>query len=210
MKLRTYILCVLISISSLYASGNTSGESPDSTRRIPTALTAGAVVERPPRLLMLKTNAIPWAATILNIEPEIQVAPNITVALPIWYCPWFIAERRSLRVAAFQPEGRWWLKKAGEGHFGGLHASLAWYNLKWGDYRYQDQGRPLLGAGITYGYAFRFGEKWGVELSIGAGYMNLRYDRFYNTHNGQLADTRRTSYFGLDHLAISLVYNLEL
>lgn len=160
------------------------------------------------RMIAVKTNAVAWGATILNVEGELQLSRKFSLSVPFWYCPWFIGERRALRVAAFQPEGRWWPRKVGHGHFVGVHGSLAWYNLKWGDYRYQDQGRPLLGGGITYGYSFRFGEHWGLELSAGVGYINTRYDRFFNTYNGQLADRLQTSYFGPDHLSISLVYEI--
>lgn len=193
---------------TLPVSQNDSTESKD-TKHFPTALTMEGIQDRPQRLIALKTNIVPWAATIMNIEGEVQIWHNLSFSLPIWYCPWFIAERHALRIAAFQPEVRWWLKEPGQGHFGGIHGSFAWYNLKWGDYRYQDRGRPLCGAGITYGYAFTVKERWGVELSIGAGYLNMRYDRFYNTDNGQLADTRKTSYFGIDHLSVSLVYNFS-
>ena len=215
MKLRHLIICAVITTSVPCIAQNPIENSPDSTPQdstqyIPAALTVNPAEEHSPRLLMVKTNALPWGATIMNIEAEIQVARQITISLPIWYCPWFIAEKHALRVAAFQLEGRWWLSEPGHGHFGGIHATVAWYNLKWNKYRYQDRGRPLLGAGITYGYAFRFGENWGLELSAGVGYFNTRYDRFYNTYNGQLADTRNTSYFGLDHLSISVVYRLKI
>lgn len=207
-----FVVSALIGITgeayALQFSQNDSTEA-KATKRFPTALVMEGLQERPQRMVALKTNIVPWAATIMNIEGEIQIWRNLSVSVPLWYCPWFISERHALRVVAFQPEVRWWLNEPGQGHFGGLHGSFAWYNLRWGNYRYQDHGRPLLGAGITYGYAFTLKEKWGVELSIGAGYLNMRYDRFYNTENGERADTRKTSYFGLDHLSVSLVYHFS-
>ncbi len=213
MKLPPLILCTLLASGAL-ASAQEAPEghalpAPTGAQRVPSSLMVSPSEQVSSRMIAVKTNAVAWGATIMNIEGEIQVAPRVSVSLPIWYCPWFVAERHALRVAAFQPEARWWLKAAGEGHFGGVHASLAWFNLKWGSYRYQDRGRPLLGAGITYGYAFRLSPNWGLELSIGAGYLNMRYDRFYNTPNGRLVDTRQTSYFGPDHLSVSLVYHIN-
>lgn len=178
-------------------------------RRVPEALKARPGHDSPPRLITVKTNLVPWCASVMNIGVEMQLSGNISLSLPVWYCPWFISDRRALRVAALQPEGRWWFHRPGEGHFAGVHASVAWYNLKWGRYRYQDNSRPLLGAGLTYGYAFRFDPHWGLELSAGVGFVNTRYDRFYNTRNGQLADTRATSYFGPDHLSISILYHIN-
>lgn len=199
-------------ISMMAAPGVVAAQSTpprDSEKRVPAALLARSSDYRRPRMAVVKTNAVAWGATIMNIEGEIQLSPKITLSLPIWYCPWFFDSHHALRTAAFQPEARWWFANPGEGHFGGIHASLAWYNLKWGDYRYQDQGRPLLGGGITYGYAFRFNQNWGMEISVGVGYLNLRYDRFYNTVNGRLIDVRQTSYFGPDHLSASIVYHIN-
>lgn len=159
-----------------------------------------------PSFLSVKTNILPWMATIMNLEGEIGFSGKISLAIPVWYCPWFIGDQKSLRILFLQPEARWWFSSPGKGHFLGIHASVAWFNMKYNKYRYQDRGRPLLGAGITYGYSLRFKKNWGLEFSAGAGYVNTRYDRFYNVFNGRLHDTCVTSYFGLDHLSVSLVY----
>lgn len=207
MKLLPFLICAFIASGGVAAAQNAGKATP--AKRVPAALMANPSERSPRRMMVLKTNAVAWGATIMNIEGEIQVGPNVSLTLPIWYCPWFVSGRHALRTAAFQPEARWWLSAPGEGHFGGIHASIAWYNLKWGNYRYQDQRRPLLGAGITYGYAFRFSPHWGLEMSIGAGYFNLRYDRFYNTGNGRRIDVRQTSYFGPDHLSVSVAYHIN-
>lgn len=183
-----------------------AGEHPDTTIR------KGRKPAKRPGLTLLtvKTNVIPWGATIMNIAGEAGITRNISVSLPVWYCPWFIGEKRALRILSFQPEARWWFANAGEGHFVGIHGSVAWYNMKYGRYRYQDTGRPLLGAGLSYGYSLKFHDSWGIEFSLGAGYLNTRYDRFYNVFNGQLHDTRVTSYLGIDNLSVSFVYIFPL
>ena len=192
-----------------HSISGTLNDSSYTTKGIPDVLKVNLQSVSSPRLITVKTDAVPWCGSIMNLGVEVEITPHISVALPVWYCPWFISDSHSLRVAALQPEGRWWLKESGEGHFAGIHASVAWYNLKWGRYRYQDYHMPLLGAGLTYGYAFRFDRHWGLELSAGVGFVYTRYDRFYNTHNGQLADRRGTSYFGPDHLSISLLYHIN-
>lgn len=163
-----------------------------------------------PRELCVKTNALPWAVTVMNVELEAAVSDHISITLPAMWCPWFISRRHAFRIAAFQPSGRWWLKSYGKGHFFGPHFSVAWFNIKYGDYRYQDCGRPALGAGVTYGYALRLNNSWRIEFSIGAGWLSSQYDRYYNSSNGSLADTRRTSYFGIDHAGISIAYCFDL
>ena len=160
--------------------------------------------------MALKTNLLPWAASVMNAGLEVCLSDKVSVSVPVLWCPWFIGETKALRVLAFQPECRWWLGNAGKGHYVGPHLSLAWYNLKHGKFRYQDKGQPLVGVGLSYGYALRIKDNWGFEFSAGCGYVVLRYERYYNVDNGKLADTRKTSYFGIDHIGASLIYNFNL
>ena len=157
-------------------------------------------------LFSLKTNIVPWLATIPNIGGEIKTAGPISVDLALWWCPWKISEKYSLKTFAILPEVRWWFNPEWKGHFLGLHLTAAWFNLRYNKDRYQDYDRPLLGAGLTYGYFFEFNREWGLELNIGVVYMNMQYDRYYNIPNGALIDQRKTSYIGLDRLGITFSY----
>ena len=124
---------------------------------------------------------------------------------------WDISKSHALRIIGTQPEFRYWLTTPGRGHFFGLHAHAARYNLKWNDTRYQDTDRPLLGGGISYGYLLPFNETWGMEFNIGAGYANTRYDLYHNTNNvkdGQLYDTRTLNYWGITRIGLSFIYKL--
>ena len=161
------------------------------------------------RYIALKTNVAAWAGTIMNAAIDVQVAEHVTVELPVLWCPWHIGDRRSATVFALQPEARWWLTQPGEGHFFGLHAHAAWYNVRWKDDRYQDTGRPLLGAGLSYGYLLPLGSRWAGEFTLGAGYANTRYDTFYNIDNGTRIDTRTKSYWGITRIGVSLVYRFN-
>lgn len=169
-----------------------------------------SMTKRKPVGMSLKTNAIPWTATIMNIAGEVNLSDKISLSVPVWWCPWFIGQSHALRVLALQPEGRWWFCKAGTGHFIGPHISVAWFNLRHNHIRYQDHGSPLLGAGLTYGYRLMLNRRLDLEFSIGAGYMTMRYDRFHNVGNGALINTMKSSYLGIDHAGVSLVYNFNL
>lgn len=162
------------------------------------------------RRVGIKTNGVLWGATVMNAEGELFFHPHVSCSLGLAWCPWFLSDKFSLRNLSILPEARWWLNKNMSGHFFGIHISVSWYNVKYEDYRYQDTGRPLLGAGITYGYYFPLTKHWGIELSVGAGYVNMRYDRFLNVSNGPKLDTRQTSWFGIDRAAVSLSYRLPL
>lgn len=160
--------------------------------------------------VIVKTNAIPWALAVMNIEGEIAISEKFSLSVPVLWSPWSVSSNKGIKLIAVQPEGRWWLSHAGVGHFFGLHFSLASYNIRYGNIRYQDAGRPALGGGITYGYALHLNKSLGLEFSIGGGYITTRYDRFHNCHNGALIDTRVTGYWGIDHASVSLSYTFHI
>lgn len=158
------------------------------------------------RYVALKSNIPFQALSMHNLAVEVQVHKQVTVDFPVMWSVSDIEREHAVRGIAFQPEGRWWLKKAGTGHFFGIHAHAAWFNLKWEDTRYQTDKRPLLGAGISYGYKLPLSAHWGAEFNIGAGYANMKYDTFYNVENGAQLDTRIRHYWGITRVGISLVY----
>lgn len=161
------------------------------------------------RYLSLKTNLAAWAGTIMNVSADIQTGKHLSLELPLLWCPWHISDQHSVRIFTFQPELRYWLSKPGQGHFFGLHAHVGWFNAKWNDRRYQDVDRPLLGAGISYGYLLPLNDRWAAEFTLGAGYANLKYDTYYNIANGVRLDTQTKNYWGITRVALSLVYRFN-
>lgn len=161
------------------------------------------------RCHVLKTNVAFDAIGVLNLAYEVQLHRKMTLDLPVMWSLWDAQREHALRVIALQPELRWWTgSEVGRGHFFGLHAHTAWFNFKWEDNRYQDVGRPLLGAGLSYGYKLPLGQHWGAEFNVGVGYANLKYNTYYNIENGALINTRIRHYWGLTRLGLSLVYRL--
>ena len=158
------------------------------------------------RYIALKTNVPFDALAVQNLALEVQLHKHITIDFPIMWSISDIEREHAIRGIALQPEGRWWLKKAGTGHFFGLHTHLAWFNAKWEDNRYQTAKRPLAGAGISYGYKADLSAHWEVEFNIVAGYANMKYDTFYNIENGAWLNTRIRHYWGITRAGLSLVY----
>lgn len=185
---------LLISLTLSSAIGN------DSVANVPERITGD-------RYVAVKTNVVAWAAGVANLEGELQVGRHLSIDLPVWWSPYFISDRFALRTLFVQPELRYWMKTPGSGHFFGVHGGVAWYNLRLNDWRYQDVERPLINGGISYGYSLRLNSHLNAEFTIGVGYVNTKYDRYYNIENGAVADTRETSYFGVDRVGISLVYH---
>lgn len=156
--------------------------------------------------IALKAN-VPFAAVaIQNLALEVQCHEHISVDFPVMWSISDLDPKHAVRTFALQPEGRWWTGTVGKGHFFGLHAHVAWFNLKWEEDRYQSQKRPLMGAGISYGYKLPISEHWGAEFNIGAGYANMKYNTYYNIENGAKIDTRIRNYWGITRLGLSLVY----
>lgn len=162
------------------------------------------------RYLAVKTNLAAWAGTIMNLAADVQVSEHFSVELPVLWCPWYVSDKHVVKTFTIQPEARYWLSKPGAGHFFGVHAHVGWYSVKWNRDRYQDTGRPLLGAGISYGYLLPFNEHWAGEFTLGAGYANMRYDTYYNMDNGARIDTRTKNYWGITRIGLSVVYRFNL
>lgn len=162
------------------------------------------------RYLAVKTNLAAWAGTIMNLAADVQVSEHFSVELPVLWCPWYVSSEHAVKTFTIQPEARYWLSKPGKGHFFGVHAHVGWFNVKWNRDRYQDTDRPLLGAGISYGYLLPFNAHWAGEFTLGAGYANMRYDTYYNMDNGARIDTRTKNYWGITRVGLSVVYRFNL
>lgn len=158
------------------------------------------------RYVSVKTNFAYWAGAVANLSADIQLHRKLSLELPFDWSLWDIERVHGVRLVLFQPEVRWWMKNVGKGHFVGVHAHAGVFNVKWKDIRYQTAGRPLLGAGLTYGYSLPFSEHWGAEFLLGVGYANMKFDEFYNIDNGAKICTDELNYWGITKLGISLVY----
>lgn len=162
------------------------------------------------RYVAVKTNLAAWAGTIMNLAADVQVSEHFSVELPVLWCPWYVSSKHAVKTFTIQPEARYWLSKPGAGHFFGVHAHVGWYSVKWNRDRYQDTDRPLLGAGISYGYLLPFNEHWAGEFTLGAGYANMKYNTYYNVDNGARIDTRTKNYWGITRVGLSVVYRFNL
>lgn len=158
------------------------------------------------RYIALKTNVPFLAFAVQNIALEVQCHEHISIDFPVIWSISDIEREHAIRTFSLQPEARWWTKTVGQGHFFGLHTHISWFNLKWEEDRYQSGKRPLLGAGISYGYKLPLSRHWGAEFNIGAGYANMKYNTYYNIENGAKIDTRVRNYWGITRVGLSLVY----
>lgn len=166
----------------------------------------------------ISTNAVGWGMAIANATGEWSFRPHWSAALSLYYSAWnYGTSTRKFRTFVFRPEARWWLRPDNTGFFVDAHVGMYSFNFarsRW-RYRLQDtRGRhPALGGGIGVGYHWAPWQKadgnrrhWSFQAQAGVGVYHLHYDRFVNHPGGQKVDTRTSTFFGIDNVAISVVY----
>jgi hypothetical protein len=168
----------------------------------------------------INSNLLYDATTSMNLGLEFKLSNTSTLKLPVTYNPWTLENNKKFKFILFQPEWRWWLCEAFTGHFFGIHAHYAYYNIggidkiAWSiplsDYmqKHRFQGW-LAGGGLTYGYQFYLAPRWSLEASLGIGYAYLNYDTYYCEECGKLIGRDNKNYFGLTQAGISLIYFLK-
>lgn len=160
----------------------------------------------------IKTNLLQWAVGVANIGVEIPIGDQFSVDVPFTYSPYTLARRWKLRVMGLQPEFRWWLNEQMNGHFVGVHAHAAYFNVAVNKKtRYQDKNgdTPLWGMGVSYGYAMPLCERWGMEFTLGAGYARIAYDKFNNVPNGAEYASKTKNYWGITRAGATLIYKFN-
>lgn len=169
------------------------------------------------RELTLKTNLIGIGMGHANIAAEIDLAPHWSVAVPFYYSGGFDYFKPTIkfRGIVLQPQARYYFK-GNDGWYVGAHVGLGWYNFALdGEFRIQDYKgrRPAWGGGLGAGYSLQFKKnpRWGMEFALGAGVYDVKYDIFYNEHNGPYAETGvHDTFFGIDNASIAFTYKFDL
>ena len=167
------------------------------------------------RQLTIKTNAIGWGLSAMNIAVELDIARNWSISLPFYYSGTnYFKETIKFRTATLQPEVRYYIPSV-TGLYAGIHAGVGWFNYALdGTYRIQDAGgkRPAWGGGLGIGYKtqFRSNPRWGMEFALGAGVYDAKYDKFYNEPNGPYVEKGiRKTFVGIDNAAVSFTYSFD-
>lgn len=162
-------------------------------------------------ILAFKTNALYLLAGVANAGVEARLADRFSFDMPVVFSPYTIKNNYRLRALALQPEFRFWFKEFTDGHFVGINGNFAWFNVALSNNnRYQDTNRPLMGASISYGYAWKILPFLSLEFTVSAGYANIHYDVFYNVENGIRYNSGVKNYWGLTKAGVNLVYIINI
>lgn len=158
----------------------------------------------------LKSNLLYWATTTPNAGMEFSLGRHFT--FDIWgaYNAWKFGSDMKLNLYLVQPEFRYWPCQRFEGHFIGVHGHYGHFNIGMipfiPDLKDKIYRGDLYGAGISYGYHWAIGERWGIEATIGAGYVYMDYDKFKCVDCAELIGSYKRSYFGPTRIGLSFIY----
>ena len=162
----------------------------------------------------IKTNALYWATSTPNLGFEVGLAKKITLDVSGNYNPWKFGNDRQIKHWLVQPELRYWLHERFNGHFLGVHALYADYdvagktllNVMKSDYAYEGNA---YGGGISYGYQLYLSPYWNIEFTAGVGYVRFKYDKTSFPAGQEAAGSYRNDYFGPTKLGISIMYIIK-
>ncbi|NDV58284.1 DUF3575 domain-containing protein [Bacteroides sp. 519] len=165
-----------------------------------------------PRLLV-KSNLFYNATASINLELEFKLSRRHTLSLPVNYNPFEFANNSKRKHLLVQPEFRHWLCESFMGHFLGIHAHYAYYNVgninlfrATKEHRYQGW---LGGAGVSWGYHWLLSPRWSLEFTVGLGYAYLDYDKYDSPKCGKLVKSDNRHYVGPTKVGLSLIYVIK-
>ncbi|MGI6574253.1 MAG: DUF3575 domain-containing protein [Fermentimonas sp.] len=167
---------------------------------------------------VLKTNLPYWGVGISpNAALEFGTGKKTTLELGGGFNFWDFSNNKKSKHWLVQPELRYWTCEPFNGHFFGLHAHYAQYNVGgWNvplgrldifkDHRYEGW---LYGAGVSWGHQWILSNRWNLEMSLGGGYARIHYRKYPCVQCGELLDEGDTNYFGVTKAAVSLIYVIK-
>jgi len=165
----------------------------------------------------IKNNLLYDATATPNLALEFALNKKTTLELGAGI-NWFdFSENRKIKHILIQPELRWWICDVFNGHFIGVHAHGAQFNIggldipvgrleKFKDNRYQGY---LYGGGISYGYQWMLSPRWNLETSIGGGYARTHFDKYPCADCGTKTSEGTYNYWGVTKAAVSLIYFIK-
>lgn len=162
----------------------------------------------------IKNNLLYDATATPNFALEFALSKKTTLELGAGLNVFDFSDNKKFKHLLVQPELRFWTCDVFNGHFFGIHAHGAQFNVGgWDipvgrldifkDSRYQGY---LYGGGVSYGYQWLLSPRWNLETSIGGGYARIVYDEFPCVECGTKVTDGNYNYFGITKAAISLIY----
>lgn len=165
----------------------------------------------------LKTNLLYWGTTSPNLQLEFGLRKKTTFELSAGFNLFEFSDNKKFKHVLVQPEYRYWFCERFNGHFLGVHAHGAQFNVGgldvpvgrldiFKDNRYEGY---LYGGGISWGYQWVLSPRWNFEASIGGGYARIHYDKYPCATCGSKEADGKENYWGVTKGALSLIYFIK-
>lgn len=170
----------------------------------------------------VKTNLLYLATATPNIGAEWRTASHFTLSTTFGYNGFNfpsdtdaegVQRNPKLHHWLVMPEMKYWFRQAFTKSYLGLHGFYSRYNaggIKFlpplDDYRYRGW---LTGGGISYGYQWVIGSCWGLEASVGAGYLYVKYDKHNCGSCGKKVATGHQHRIAPTKAAVSIIYYIR-
>lgn len=170
----------------------------------------------------VKSNVAYLATTTPNLGVEVRLADHWSLSASGSYNPFLFPQweddsgnlyNPKLIHWTVAPEVKYWFCRAYERSFVGLHGIYGAFNVggipfidKLKETRYDGYA---YGGGISYGYEWAIGGRWGLELSAGVGYLHLVYDKCDAFVCGLGQGAFERDYFGPTKFAVTISYYLH-
>lgn len=167
--------------------------------------------------LAVKTNLLSDATATLNLGVEAAVAPQWTIDVSGSYNPWDFPNYRKQKLWMIQPEARFYLCEAFNGHFFAAHLLGGEFNMAnpFFPFNFYEQLKNnryegwMYGAGVGYGYQWILSPRWSIEAEIGAGYVGTKYEEYECVRCGELIEEGISNRFTLTKLLVSIIFMIQ-
>lgn len=161
----------------------------------------------------LKTNLLQWATTTPNASAEFALGRQFSIEIGGSYNAWKFGNGMKLNLYMARPEIRYWFCRKFEGHFLGVHGHYGHFNIgqipflpSMKDFIYRGD---FYGGGLSYGYHWALGHRWGIEAVVGGGYINMKYGKYRCVECAEKVGDYKQNYFGVTQAAINLIYFIK-
>lgn len=173
--------------------------------------------------LAVKANALSWLTTTPQAEVEGAVGAHWTVGLAGSWNPWTFGDNKKFKHWEVRPMGRYWLWESFNGHFFGVNAEYAQFNvggmkatpfgLMFSDTDKTRYEGSYFGAGVSYGYSWMLSPRWSIEGEVGVGYRRSSYRSYDCVTCGRPTvdgdPKQHKGYFGPTRLAVSVIFMIK-
>lgn len=162
--------------------------------------------------LGVRSNVASWALLSPSLGLDVMLPGGFMATLDGSYGDWGISRSSSsaIRVSSIGLGGRKYFDLASQGWFVGADVRYLRFNTL--RHKIEREGN-MITAGVLGGYTFLLGKNWWLDTSIGAGYVNRRYDKakyYPPAGEDRGLGSRKLNTVGITNLNIAFVYRFNL